>query len=179
MRNLLSQKDKKVIINEYKLRIIIIVLTAIFLTTLIAGTLLVPSYILSNFKFNIIKEHAEIIKKSVEKREQSGSGLILNDTQQKLNILSISEDNVLLSTAFRKILDKRPSGIKINELFYKKQQDNSGAIITSGVASKRDILLQFEKDLKKENIFSEVVLPISNLASDRNIEFSISIKGKF
>ena len=181
MRNLLSQQDKKAVLKEYKLRIIIVILVFIFFTMFIASALLAPSYILSDYRYNIINAHSEIIKNSIKKREQGDFGLILRNTQDKLELLSVKKEDILLSKIFEEILEKKSSGIKLIKFSYKKSQNENkdGQIIVSGLASGREMLLRFKKDLEKQENFSEVVLPISNLASDRDIEFSITITGGF
>lgn len=180
MRNLLSQQDKKILDREYKLRIAIVSIALIFLTMLIASVLLLPSYIISNYKQNTAQTHSEIIKKSIASREKSVSNSILNETKTKLKLLAKDEDKISLMKTFEIIVKKRIDGIKITGLFYEKKiEGNDGEITITGIASKREPLLKFRKDLEQEEIFLSVVLPVANLASDADIEFSIKTTGKF
>lgn len=178
MRNLLSQQDEKIIMKEYKFRVIIVAFVFLLFTIPIAGTMLLPSYILSVYKYNTIKNNNAIIQEFVNKREQSELSAVLNMAQEKLKFLSVAEDSNLLSGVIRKIVENRPSGIKLGKLIYTKKQNNN-EIFISGIAKNRETLLIFKRELGKEEKFFDVVLPISDLASDRDIEFSIRIMGEF
>jgi len=150
MRNLLSQQDEKKVLKEYKLRIIIVVMAFVFFTMLIASALLLPSYIISNYRYNITQMNAKIIKDSIEKREQGESDSILNETQEKLKLLTVSESSVLLSEAFAKIISKKPVDVKVGEFVYNKKGINIGEIVVAGVANERESLLLFKRNLEKE-----------------------------
>ena len=179
MRNLLSQQDKKTLSREYKLRMTIASMILIFFTMLIAAALLLPSYIVSDYKQKTTHTHSEIIKKSIEAREKSVSNTILNDTKTKLQLLSLDIVKKSLKEGFETIVDKKTEGVKIRELFYEKKSEDSGEILILGEASGREELLQFRRNLEKEEIFLSVVLPVSNLASDTDIDFSINVTGNF
>lgn len=179
MKNLLLQQDKKTIKREYKLRIMIVIFVFIFFSTLIAVILLVPSYTVSIYKSKTVKIYAEIIKRKIEKRKQEEFGLILNQTQNKIELLNARENQNILAEIFKNILKEKSNSIKIDKLSYKKEdKDDFYNITIFGEASNREELLGFKLNLKKEEDFSDVVLPISNLASDKDIDFSITILGK-
>lgn len=179
MRNLLSQQYKKKILTEYKLRISIVIVVFMFFTILIASGLLLPSYIVSDYRYNIAQMNAKIIKNSIEKRGQDEPISVLVDTQEKLELLTESKDETILSDVFEKIINKRSTGTKIQGLVYNIKNNGIGEIVIAGTADNRESLLRFKKDLEKESAFSEVVLPVSDLASDADIDFSIRIAGKF
>lgn len=179
MRNLLLQQDKKIIKREYKLRIVIIVSMFVFFAIFIAVTLLIPSYVISVYKNETARTYAGIIKKKIEKREQGELGLVLNQTQNKINLLGVEKNQNTLTEIFKNILEEKSNGIKIYKLSYKKEdKDDFYKVAILGEALNREKLLQFKTNLGKEESFSEVVFPISNLASDKDIDFSITIKGK-
>lgn len=178
MRNLLSQKDKKILSGEYRLRIVITILTFLFFTILIGGAQLAPSYFISELKERATKEHASIIKESIEKREQDISATILFETKEKLKLLTFNEESFSLRAIFEAIIDDKPSEVRISGIFYNKSQTGKETeILVTGEADRREPLLEFKKLLEKEDQFREVVLPVSNLASDRDIKFSIKIIG--
>lgn len=182
MRNLLSQKDKKILQNEYKLRVSIVVATFLFFTILAGGGELLPSYFISESKERAMKERADIIKESVAKRQKDTSTTILLETKEKLKLLSFDfdENNVSLRTIFETIIDNKPSGVDINGIFYDKSQTGkkTGVLIT-GEADSRGPLLEFKKLLEIESLFTDVILPVSNFASASDIKFSIKVTGNF
>lgn len=180
MRNLLSQQDKKILNREYKLRITAVSVAFIFFTTLIASALLAPSYIISDYRQNAMRTRSEIIKKSIASRERSASNSILNETKAKLKSLEKDAERASLVETFETIANRKIEGIKIKGLFYERKAGEGGGEITiTGRSSKREPLLRFRKDLENEEIFSSAILPISNLAPDSDIEFSIKVTGNF
>ncbi len=50
---------------------------------------------------------------------------------------------------------------------------NEGKILITGLAKTRDKLLEFQKNLKNSEFFSEVTIPIDNLLERKDINFSI------
>ena len=180
MRNLLSQKDKKILQSEYRLRVSIVVITFLFFTILAGGAQLIPSYFISESKERAAKKLSSIVKESVAKREKDVSITVLLETKEKLKLLTFDENSVSLGAIFKKIIDNKPSGINIDGIFYDKSQTGKGTeILITGEAGAREPLLEFKKLLGIETLFTDVVLPVSNLASDKDIKFSIKVTGNF
>jgi hypothetical protein len=179
MRNLLSQQDKKKVIREHKFRIIIVSLLFTFFTMLTALVLLIPSYIISNYREGIMRTQSDIMQKSIESREKNISNIILNDVKIKLKLLEVEDGNMFLADILEEIIDQKTSGVRIEEFFYRELADGNNEILVNGIAVSRESLLQFRKNLENRNIFTKVILPVSNLASDTDIKFSINIIGKF
>lgn len=154
-------------------------LVFVFFTMLIASILLLPSYIISDYREGITRVQADIVRKSIEAREKGASNTIINDTKIKLELLAVKEGNTFLAYAFEKIVDQKTKGVSIGGLFYEKKPDGDEEIRITGKAVSRETLLQFRRNLEKEKIFPSVILPVSNLASDTDIDFSIKITGEF
>ncbi len=179
MRNILLQKDKEKLHKEHTFRKLVLIMVFVFITILISLLLLIPSYVASKYKETNTLEYASIIKKSIEAQEKGAVGLVLNNINIKLQLLSADKDEMLFGDMVKTIIENKSEGIKIDGFFYTKKAKDKDEIIVTGVASQRSTLLQFQKDLENEDMFFEVVLPTSSLASDRNIEFSINVIGKF
>ncbi len=73
------------------------------------------------------------------------------------------------------VVGERPSGVAITALVY--QRGNSSVVI-SGIAKKRDDLLFFVDALEKSKTFSAVDLPVSSLAQQEKVNFSITVTFK-
>jgi|TARA_Y100000310_G_scaffold169509_1_gene169608 hypothetical protein len=156
------------------------VLMFLFFTILAAGAQLIPSYFISESKESATREHSDIIKESVAKREQEVSSTVLLETKEKLKLLSFDEKNISLKDLFERVLDNKLGGVGINGIFYKKSQfGKETEMLVTGEADSRESLLEFKKLLEREKQFRDVELPVSNLASDRDIKFSIKITGNF
>jgi hypothetical protein len=58
-------------------------------------------------------------------------------------------------------------------------EGENSTLSIGGVATTRDALLSFKKKLEADEKFEEIVLPVSSLAKDTDIDFSLQIKGTF
>ncbi|PIT96845.1 hypothetical protein COT82_00965 [Candidatus Campbellbacteria bacterium CG10_big_fil_rev_8_21_14_0_10_35_52] len=178
MRNLLPQEDKEIIYKEYRMRIAIVSLLFLFFTILIAIVSVMPSYFISESKKRAVEKYSEVVKKSITEKENSVSNDILFTTKEKLKLLAFDKEHPLLKNIFEIIISDKPDGVTINGLSYNKLSNNK-VVIVVGKADKRENLLMFKKLLERETLFTEIFLPVSDFALDRDIEFTIKISGNF
>ena len=179
MRNLLLPKDKKILYREYLLRLAVVVLVFLFFTLIAGIVFLSPSYFISQAKEKVISDQAEITKASIAAREQAASSVVLVEARQKLELLATHKAQPRITEIFRAVVLSKPDGIQIIGLLYRERGEPGGEVVVGGVASKREILLSFQKVLEQEPLFETVVLPVSVLAPDQDIEFTITINGSF
>jgi len=181
MRNLLLEKDKKKIRQEYAIRLAAVALLFAFVAVLLGSIFLLPSFFLSNAKKQAMEERRDIIEQSIAVREQEASLTTLTDANEKLLLLSPPSDTVSLLELLTVVVEAQPSGISIREFFYtaRNSDDGNNELRLSGVAERRENLLAFQNALRKKPIFSSVTLPVSNLAADQNISFSLNLIGSF
>ncbi len=99
---------------------------------------------------------------------------------KKLNALIDAESHLLKNTpqwslVLEELKTKTPAGIYITSISITSPQN---PIALAGIAPNRSQLNSFKKSLELSSLFSEVVLPLSNLEMRENIPFSISFKLK-
>jgi len=175
MFNLLPTKEKKRIIQEYRLRLITVILFFSFSVGLVASLFLLPSYIISSSKDREISERIESVRMSTILREADELNSRLVETNLKIQSLLIGQNSEQTTDLFNIILQKKTSAVRISSIsFYSKEGDKK-EIVLNGVASSRDSLSNFVKSLEEEEIFSEVIIPVSSFAKERNATFSIQI----
>ncbi|MCH7529596.1 hypothetical protein IIB50_00545 [Patescibacteria group bacterium] len=179
MRNLLPIKDKKHIRLEYLIRLLSIAMFFVFFTALLSSIFLLPSFFISQTKEIAIRDQAEVSKRALALREQNTSDILLNESKEKLNLLSSGVSRPLIQNAIRTIIDDLPSGVVLYIISYSEIPDEHGRISLIGVADRRSVLLSFKKFLEQEALFSSVTLPVSNLAQDSDINFSIQLNMEF
>ncbi len=118
-------------------------------------------------KMNFFKEYQKLQK---EKED-------LNKKIQK--IYSLKKESIDFSFWIEKIIDLLPKGeIKINELHLILSEKNILDVKIYGFAKKREKVVEFEKNLKKEKSFSELEFPLSNYIFPEDVYFSFSFKIK-
>ena len=179
MLNLLTTEEKNNMRKLYRVRFITLALIATLLVAIIGAILLLPSLIASQLnRDNIIKEH-ENLNESIALREQEDSDIFLKNAVDKLNALRAREDNTLVHNIIATIAENRSPSIKLAGFTYETTEEEGKRLTINGVSETRAGLLSFAQTLEALPAFEEVEFPVSNLAQDSDISFSLSIKGDF
>lgn len=175
MSNLLPELEKKNLRKEYLARILVLFLLMLLVTFILASVYLLPSYFSSKDKARLTEERVVFLKSYSDKNKETNPDLILRETKEKLDILSKDSNLITLSQAIKKIIQKRPSAIKLDAFVYRTISPTELRLSVSGIAKDRDSLINFTDLLKEDRDFSGVKLPVSNLAPNKNIDFTINI----
>jgi len=177
MRNLLSEETKHEIKREYQLRLLLVLTVFLSISVIIGGISVFPSYVVSKAHESAVKSQVQFSGMILETDKQSAS-TIVRRTKIELKLLSELKERKPFSSWVNEIVESKPDGVAINKLVYRALGggENSSLVI-NGVARAREDLLLFERDLKSVPDFVSVILPISNLAEDKDILFSIRIEG--
>jgi Tfp pilus assembly protein PilN len=175
--NLLPERDKKKIKKEYLLRLLSVSLLFFSITIFLNLLLLLPLYYLSNNKINTAKERISFLESYLQKKEESGLASVLSPTNEKIDALN-SLEVFRVDKSIESILSKKNSSIKINKITLRSETDEKKTLSIKGEASSRDNLISFSESLKAINQFTNVELPLSNLAKNINVDFNIKIEIK-
>ena len=99
---------------------------------------------------------------------------IIEITNEKIRLLDTASKVPQVSILFGNILIKTATGISLISMDW----DGAENIAIRGRASTREELIAFVRLLEVDPIFTKVTSPISNLISNGDIDFSISLKIK-
>lgn len=176
MFNVIPQEEKKILQKEYNTRRLIVFGVFIVITLVISLILLFPSYLTSRINHQNTLMSLESIREELTKDDvHVATPEEIAALRAKISVFNSSKDNVLVQELFSTIANRRGSQIKILEMSFARGTEGKPAIIVEGNADTRDALTQFARNLQAEPTFSEVNLPISNLAKDKNIAFSMTM----
>ena len=175
MFNLLPENLKEKIKSEYKLRRWTLILTFILFLQASFLILLSPSWFSTYYKEkNVISE-----------AESLGAGEMASSTKSVVStIKSINSKLVIINSALEypkviiflnDILSKKTGSIHLNEFIYTSTSGKIATVSLNGISNTRESLVAFEKSLESSGLFKNVDLPVSNLAKDRDINFSLGI----
>lgn len=173
--NILPPKEKKILKKGFILRFYLTATILLGAAFLIGTILLIPSYLLTR-SVSVEDEVGEYISSNEIADE------ILNlptEVEIKLGFFQAQLNEVSVSKTLAEVIGQKKSGISVNSIsFNRKGQagEKSGVMITvGGIAYDRNSLISFEDALNQSSAFSSVTLPVSNLAKDRNIPFSVNV----
>ncbi|MDR3557996.1 MAG: hypothetical protein P4L61_00540 [Candidatus Pacebacteria bacterium] len=171
---LLPQKAVKSLKTEYHVRFFIVLLFFISIAILAAGVFLVPSYLISS----LAEASAAATAQSVERS-------IATDTPSIMNTLSLAGSTVTaisssmspsLSPIILRIASLKPLGISITSFQTSYDSGTQAAVSIEGKADTRNDLVTFQKIVEGDQDFSNVEVPISDLAPASHIQFSMQME---
>jgi hypothetical protein len=157
-------------------RLLIVFLLLFSGTMVLFSIYLLPSYFLSRGKVSIAEEKVRFLDSYVNKSEESGVGTIIRETNEKIKALKTTED-FQVSELLTLISSEKNRSVQITGFTLRRGTDDI-SIFVNGTALSRAGLIAFNEALKSIGKFSEVELPISNLAKNENINFNIKINIK-
>ena len=172
MFKLLTEEERYKVRREYSMRRAIVMLLALILVLVVGVIGLLPSYVLSNGRHNEVLERARIANSSKQHEDNSDLEVWLVEIDNELEILSPKLDTDRPSSFIDKVLDEKITGVRLTGFSWTKVKGGVTLSI-SGVARDRQALIAFENNINSSGQFSNVALPISNLAKDRDIDFQI------
>ena len=160
---------------DYRIRRLFVILLVILFLQISFLIFLSPSWVNSFFREKEIVYQLDEIDKSSSYQDANTTSLIIESTNVKLKIINTDLEYPKVVPLIRSILSNKIYGISINGLSYKSSEATKATIIVSGVSKSRESLIAYVNALKKSDIFSVVDLPISNLAKDKDVDFSINL----
>lgn len=175
MFNLLPENLRKNIITDYRLRLTILSLLFVVLIQVCFLIFLFPTWLTSNYKEKDYLIRSEEMNTFLSTLDLASTTSNVKNLNNKLSTINENLSYPLSLPIINNILSKKTTNIKISGIYYTINSKNSGLVTVNGVSDKRDSLVLFAENLRSIPEFKKVDLPISNLAKDKNIEFTINI----
>jgi Tfp pilus assembly protein PilN len=170
MANLIPNDAKKSVTREYWSRVIVVWCGLIAFALIIVTVLLVPVYVLINSQ---IQAYALLYSEASVQTDQIASfEKIITESNGTAERLLAHIDETTVSDYIGGILSKTSTGVTVTQFSY---QSNTPTLSISGVADTRADLASFKTLLESSGTYERVELPISSLASERDIEYSMQL----
>ncbi|HYC34757.1 MAG TPA: PilN domain-containing protein [Candidatus Paceibacterota bacterium] len=176
MFTLLPENFKKDLMKEYRTRLAVVSGMLLLLLLVSSIILFLPSYITATTEHAASATQEAVLLSSINAKTEDGFSKTLDDLKQDIDLITTGSKPV--SPVIEAMYAQVTSGITINSVDYSATEDQNFILTVTGVASSRNDLSRFAKELQKEESFAEVNLPIANLAKDVNAPFTIAIIGK-
>lgn len=179
MFNLLPRAEKESVRREYRLRLSAVTLWFIAATFAAGIIMLLPSWFLSSQKERAAEARFEALKKDGAERETTGLQDTLREASEELKLLSHEPPKIYLQELLAQTISKRTPKISVDSVTVRAAAENKRTLQITGSAADRAALVAFSRSLEEIRVFEKVDLPVSNLAKDRDIPFSITAAGSF
>ncbi len=172
MFKLLTEPEAKKVAREYARRRGVVILAGLILVLVIGIAGLLPSFVLLNVRENEVLERVRITDTLEPKAGGPDVEVWLSLTNRRLALLSPELDTDRPSVSIGQILEQKVPGIRLTGISWIKADDKV-AISVAGISRDRQTLVTFENRISTSGYFSDVTLPISDFAKDRDISFQI------
>lgn len=178
MINLLPPEDKKSIRKEYLGRLAA-VWGAFFTFAFFAGAaVLFPNFFIFFSQRGELASQIAAAEEKIKKLDAEKSAGEIKKINERLAMINSPKFDYRLSELFQEIIGLKSAGVKITAINFDVQKTKSSTearVSLSGKASARDGLLDFISKLKRSYGDQRVSSPITNLISDKDAAFSLTI----
>lgn len=173
MFNFLPIEYKKRAKREYKFRLWTIIFILFSIVSLASCALAIPAYIAARNHYEQALSEETQASKAIE---SDNAGSAANVVQEVSSYIAAAQSLTPLSadTIVEPIVSSRPSGVIVTSISISSVSQAIVATV-AGVAGTRDELIAFQKALQGIAQFQSVDLPVSYLAQDTNINYSIAV----
>lgn len=176
MANLIPPSAKKSVVIEYWLRVLNVwSLIATIVAVLFAITFL-PLYVLVDSKIDVYRESAEIASQKIASFEAVSKSLKRATQQAQLVLASTKQNSLFATIEMFATLERENNGIQLKQINVTQLPGGGFAPVSlSGNARDRQALSDFRDQLLKRDEIEAVDFPLSNLAKDKDITFTITV----
>lgn len=173
MFNLITEEHKKTIRTEYRLRLFAVVLFFFAFTGLVGLVFLMPSFLAVSLNLTDLKQQKQNLEKEIPELKDINSLEALS-AQVNMKIKALNSEEKSMPTEIINIINPAElRAIKLKSISYIKN-NSEVKVGVNGTATTRDALVAFSRQLETVEIFEKVNLPVSDLAKDRDINFSLT-----
>lgn len=174
MINLLPPNGKKRVVVDYWIRVLSVLCILLGVSFLFTSALLLPTYFYLSFQAHALDiSELDLSQDVMSFKELEDEINIANDIS---DVLNETPRYIEASRVIEEINTFAGEQIFVSNISIEKRDSQIIAVQVNGVADDRVSLVQFRDDAEANEFFSEVELPLSNLAQDRNIPFSLSLE---
>lgn len=139
--------------------------------TVVSGAIIFGTYFWLSYQLSTTQNKLTAIKESQGNQTQSLEEAIDSVNAKATGISVAQKTDLAWSHRLRELLTQTPTGVTISSLVLDVNKKN---LAIAGNAATRDELLTFESLIKAADYFDSVQLPISSLAQQRDIDFSLT-----
>lgn len=174
MINLIPTRARKNILKEYWTRVLSVWMLLLGSAAVVIALLLVPSYVLVTLQSNALSAVAAEARDKSEEYDTSAIQIV--DANRRGALLMEQTAELPMTELIALIEALAGEQVAITELRFLHAADGSIEPVTVvGKAATRADLAAYRNALEANNVFDAVNLPISNLAKDIDIPFSMTV----
>lgn len=172
--NLLPIKDARRVMWEHRRRVAIVFMLLVMCSAVVALLFIVPSFIVVWSGASDFDDQLEATRTLVDlQRKQSGGSEVVELSERS----ALLEEALVRRTAtsiLEDVAPRIPEGVSVWQFTYSLGGEEVSVSIL-GTATTRAALIAFGDALRQSSLFSRVDVPVSSLARNEDIEFTLTL----
>lgn len=173
MTNLLPAQGKKRLKQQYWMRVATVFFIVAGIGFLVSAATLLPTYFYISFQSNALKNASAAHQAdTLSFREMDDAIELANDISVAL---TADQEYINVNEVQKEIIAFSEGLATINNISIAKEEYVT-SVVVSGVAFDRESLVEFRDKAEAHRFFTYVKLPLSNLAKDQDIPFSLTLE---
>jgi len=173
MINLIPPAARRGVLVEYWIRVVSVWCILISISLFTTASLLLPAYVFVNSQVKVHQQSAEIALQKVADYDAVSVSLI-QASQRARKIMD--EENLFQISEYVDLFEQLQSDdILVSNIKIGRVKEGVSSIVVGGIANNRQTLASFRDRLLADTRIEKVDLPISNLARDKDISFTITV----
>lgn len=173
MSNLIPPDAKRAVVIEYWIRVVTVWFVLVGLALVVTALMKTPTFVLVESQLRAFSgEYEEAVDESNQFDEAQRA---ITDANQLAELLKGGNDTTELSSIIAILDEIAGDAVTIQNFDLNMTDGMVTKISIDGTAATRQALAGFSENIEAHPLFSDAELPISNLAKDRDIGFSISV----
>ncbi|MGM0482712.1 MAG: hypothetical protein ACQEP6_02520 [Patescibacteria group bacterium] len=180
MLNLLPEQEKEKIRKEYLLRRWSVFLIFLAILGFISLVFLAPAYAVVYLEKQHLEEELSKTKTSTDELVDPEVFERISALSEDLDLLLPHTEDVFVIDIIKILTENRPENLSITSFAVRKDaSDKTFFVSISGIAATRGVLLEFSEQLRGMDRVNEVDIPLTSFTQEKNLEFSMQLKGEF
>ncbi len=175
MFNVLPDILKEEIKIEYRSRRLIVILLFVLLVQISFLVLLFPSWLISRYKEQEMLGQSNSQKSSITSKNADSIMQTISDTNSGIGAINTTFKYEKVAPLWNEIIAARSKSVSLLQLTYVSTGPSSATLSVRGISATREALVSFVKKLGDSKTFLNVDSPISNLAKDKDIDFTVNL----
>ena len=175
MLNHLPKQAKQKVKQEYWMRLGVVLLFLLGSAMLGVAILHTPTYVVIS---NQIEQYQNSFAAASARTENfQAAEATVRQNNQRIALVFANASTTPLRRYYQAVQSHTNDAIQVTGFSVRREEDRDapGVMSITGIAATREVLAEFADQLEADDRFSKAELPISNLASSRDISFSMRL----
>ncbi len=182
MFNVLPENLKRALVSSYRMRLYVVGACFFVCVELSLIVFLVPSLVISTERVKDVQEQVRVqqaTELALRMRAAVGGKVTsmdtITETNKKLQVITSVIPYVSVGPLITSVVREKTALVHVVEFSYSAVSTSTALVVVRGIADNREALALFQKNLKNSEVFASVTLPVSDLAKDAHIPFSLTL----